>query len=157
MNKKFSVFLLIAALIGCNNQKVDKKVEEEKIRQTIKDWTGLLDKDSLERTVSFWIDDAIMMMPGQPVIKGKKAIREMVESSRKIPGFKIVWEPPTDINVSENGDMAYVFQRNQITMNDSLGKPMTQYNKSVSIWKKQNDGSWKDAVDIWNAEPPLNK
>lgn len=117
----------------------------------------LLDKDSLERTVSFWTDDAIMMMPGQPVIKGKKAIEEMVANSRKIPGFKIVWEPPTEVDVSENGDRVYTFQRNQITMNDSLGKPMTQYNKSVSIWKKQADGSWKDAVVIWNAESPQNK
>ncbi|HRO86381.1 MAG TPA: DUF4440 domain-containing protein [Niabella sp.] len=157
MNFRFPVFLLIAILMSCNNQKADTKVEEEKLRQTIKDWTMLLDKDSLERTVSFWTDDAIMMMPGQPVIKGKKAIEEMVANSRKIPGFKIVWEPPTEVDVSENGDRAYTFQRNQITMNDSLGKPMTQYNKSVSIWKKQADGSWKDAVVIWNAESPQNK
>lgn len=156
MNAKFSVLLLIVALMSCKSQKVDTKVEAEKLRQTIKDWTALLDKDSLERTISFWADDAIMMMPGQPVIKGKRAIREMVANSRKIPGFKIVWEPPTKIDVSENGDMAYTFQRNQITMNDSLGKSMVQYNKSVSIWKKQADGSWKDAVDIWNADSPQN-
>ena len=57
------------------------------------------------------------------------------------------------ITVSKSGDMAYVFQSNQITMDDSFGKPMTQYNKSVSIWKKQADGTWKDAVDIWNSDP----
>jgi len=50
-----------------------------------------------------------------------------------------------------------VFARNQIITNDSLGKPMTQYNKAVSIWRKQADGSWKDAVDVWNAAPPQNK
>lgn len=154
MNTKFSVLLLLATLISCNNQKIDTKIEGEKIRQTIKDWTLLADKDSLDRMLTFWDDNATMMIPGQPTIKGKKAIREMVESSRKIPGFKIVWEPPTEINVSNHGDLAYVFQRNQITMNDSLGKPITRYNKSLSIWKKQEDGSWKDAVDIWNAVPP---
>jgi uncharacterized protein (TIGR02246 family) len=157
MNTRSYVFLLFAALMSCNNQKIGTKAEEEKIRQIIKDWTALSGKDSLERTLSFWADDAIMMIPGQPVIKGKKAIREMVESSRKIPGFKIVWEPPTDVNVSSHADMAYVFQRNQITMNDSSGKPTTQYNKSLSIWRKQEDGSWKDAVDIWNSVPPQNQ
>jgi ketosteroid isomerase-like protein len=81
----------------------------------------------------------------------------MVKSSRSIPGFKVIWEPPTNISVSKSGDMAYVLARNQITMNDSLGKPITQYNKAVSIWRKQADGSWKDAVDVWNADPSQNK
>lgn len=149
--------LLLVALVSCSEQKVDTKAEEEKIKQTIKDWTQLLTKDSLERTLSFWTDDAIMMMPGQPTIQGKKVIREMVKSSRSIPGFKVIWEPTTNISISKSGDMAYVFARNQITMNDSLGKPMSQYNKAVSIWRKQADGSWKDAVDVWNADPPQNK
>jgi len=151
------ITLLLIALVSCSEQKVDTKAEEEKIKQTIKDWTALLTKDSLERTLSYWTDDAIIMMPGQPILKGKKAIREMVTNSRNIPGFQIIWEPPTEVTVSRSGDMAYVLQRNQITMNDSLGKPMTQNNKAIIIWRKQADGSWKDAVDIWNADPTQQK
>jgi len=79
--------LLLVALLSCIEQKVDTKAEEEKIKQTIKDWTQLLTKDSLEKTLSFWTDDAIMMLPGQPTIQGKKVIREMVKSSRSISGF----------------------------------------------------------------------
>ena len=149
--------LLSVALLSCSEQKVNHKVEEEKIRQTIKDWTALLTKDSLERTLSYWTDDAVIMMPGQPILKGKKAIGEMVAGSRSIPGFQLIWEPPLEVTVSKSGDMAYVMQRNQIKMNDSLGKPMTQYNKAIIIWRKQADGSWKDAVDIWNADPSPKK
>jgi ketosteroid isomerase-like protein len=45
-----------------------------------------------------------------------------------------------------------MIEQNQITVNDSLGNPITEKNKGVTIWKKQPDGSWKNVVDIWNAE-----
>jgi ketosteroid isomerase-like protein len=76
MNIKILTALLLVTLVSCSEQKVDTKAEEGKIKQTIKDWTQLLTKDSLERTLSFWTDDAIMMMPGQPTVQGKNAIRE---------------------------------------------------------------------------------
>jgi ketosteroid isomerase-like protein len=44
-----------------------------------------------------------------------------------------------------------MIEANQITVNDSLGKPIVQKNKGVTIWKKQPDGSWKNIVDMWNA------
>ena len=37
--------------------------------------------------------------------------------------------------------------------NDSLGQPKTEYNKGVTVWRKEADGSWKNVVDIWNADP----
>ncbi len=92
------------------------------------------------------------MSPGQPPIKGKNAIREMIMSTVKIPGFKISWEP-LSAYVSTSGDIAYMIEQNQITMNDSLGKPITEFNKGVTIWRKEADGSWKNIVDMWNAEP----
>ena len=49
--------------------------------------------------------------------------------------------------------MAYQIERNEITVNDSLGNPIKNYNKVVTIWKKQADGQWKYVVDIWNADP----
>lgn len=40
-----------------------------------------------------------------------------------------------------------------MTMPDSTGALMTQYNKVVTVWKKQEDGSWKNVVDMWNSDP----
>ena len=96
------------------------------------------------------------MSPGEPALKGKQAIRGMIEGTSKIPGFKISWEP-LSVVVSKSGDMAYMIEQNQITVNDSLGNPITQYNKAVTIWRKEADGSWKNVVDMWNAEPARNK
>ena len=80
----------------------------------------------------------------------------MMEGTSKIPGFKISWEPLSAF-VSKSGDMAYLIEQNKITMNDSLGNPVTEFNKSVTIWRKDADGSWKNIVDMWNANPSQKK
>ena len=89
------------------------------------------------------------MSHGQPTLIGKKAIQEMIESTSKIPGFKISWEP-LSVYVSKSGDMAYMIERNQITMNDSLGKPITEFNNVVTVWRKEADGYWKNVVESFS-------
>jgi len=38
-------------------------------------------------------------------------------------------------------------------MNDKSGKPVKEYNKVVTVWRKEADGSWKNVIDMWNADP----
>lgn len=151
---KFLSLLLFIALISCNEKKVDTNAEEEKIKAAIADWKKMSARGETDSILYYWSDDAIVMGPGQPIIQGKEAIRIMVEGSKKIPGFKMTWDNPGSISVSQSGDLAYVIIKNHLTMNDSLGRPMMQENKALAIWKKQNDNSWREAVIIFNADPP---
>ena len=143
-------------ICGCNQPAIDTKAEGEKLMQISREWSKTAATDSIEKTLSYWADDAVVMSPGQPPLKGKDAIREMVMSSSKIPGFKISWEP-LSVSLSKSGDMAYLIEQNQITMNDSTGHAVTEFNKGVTIWRKEADGSWKNIVDMWNAAPAQNK
>jgi ketosteroid isomerase-like protein len=53
--------------------------------------------------------------------------------------------------------MAYMIEQNQITMNDSLGKPFTIYGKGVTIWKKDSKGEWKNVVEVGIDDVSRNK
>ncbi|MGZ8538998.1 MAG: YybH family protein [Chitinophagaceae bacterium] len=147
MTYKFFHLLLIIILLSCNETKIDTYAEGEKLMQVSREWSRSASTDSIEKTMSYWADTAIFLSAGQPVLNGKKEIRGMVERSGKIPGFKISWEP-ISVSVSQSGDMAYMIEQNQMTMNDSTGKPVTRYGKGVTIWKKDADGSWKNVVEI---------
>src|SRR5687768_10096466 len=140
----FIAYVLL--LLSCNQTKVDKKAEGEKVMQLSKEWSQAASAGDVEKIVSYWADDAVLMSAGQPVLNGKQAIRKMVEESYKMPGFRINWQPQSVV-VSESGDMAYLIENSQISFADSTGKPLTINNKAVSIWRKQADGSWKNAVD----------
>lgn len=137
-------------LFSCNNQKVDTASEEKKLMDLSREWSSAAATGDTAKILSYWADDAVVMSPGEPTLRGKDAIREMVVGSSKIPGFSISWEP-LSVFVSESGDLAYMIEQNQITVNDSLGNPITEKNKAVTIWKKQADGTWKNVVDMWNS------
>jgi len=140
-------------LSSCLQQKkVDLQAEGEKLMQLSREWSDLVKTGDMELILKGWAEDAIMMAPGMPPLRGKDAIKAYVEEGLKIPGYSIRWEP-LEVHVSDGGDMAYMIERNEIIVNDSLGNPMASYNKTVTVWRKQADGSWKNVIDMWNADP----
>ena len=154
--KRIIMIALTIVILSCNYQKVDKKAEGEKIMQLSREWSQVASTGDVEKIVNYWADDASVMSAGQPPLKGKQAIRQIVEESYKIPGFHISWQPQS-IEVSESGDMAYLIENSQVAFNDSTGKLITLNNKAVTIWRKQKDGLWKNVVDISTPDPSQNK
>ena len=106
----------------------------------------------VERVLSYWTDDAVVLPPGLPAVVGKAALRQYVEGSMRIPGFRITWTS-TVVTFSPDGNLAYMFSRNAVTMNGPDGTPTTTRGRAVTIWRREPDGEWRCAVDIWNAEP----
>jgi uncharacterized protein (TIGR02246 family) len=152
MKKNILVGLTLVTVFSCTQQKIDTKSEGEKVMQTSREWSQIASTADIEKTLGYWADDAVVMLAGQPILTGKKDIRKMVEESFKSPGFKINWEPQS-VQVSESGDMAYLVEKESISMNDSSGKTMTLYSNGVTVWKKQTDGSWKNVVDVSTPAP----
>lgn len=150
--KKIIAILFSITILSCNQPATDTRAEGEKVMQLSKDWAQAADAGNVEKIVSYWADDAVLIAPGEPMLDGKKAIKEMVEASYKIPGFKIGWQPKK-VEVSKSGDMAYIIEDSQVSFADSTGKTITYNNKAVSIWRKQEDGSWKNVVDITTPAP----
>ena len=137
--------------LGCS--KVDLDRERAAILATDRPWQEAIAAKDVERTLSFWADDAVVLPPGQPSVVGKDALRGFVTESFKIPGFGLWWETGT-ITVGPHGDVAYAMARNTTTLNGPDGKPMALRGKAVTVWRKSADGQWKCAVDIWNEDAP---
>lgn len=120
--------------------------------QLSREWSEAAAAGNVEKAVSYWADDAVLMSEGQQPLEGKASIRKMVEESFKMPGFRISWKPKS-VQVSESGDMAYLIEDSQITYNDSTGQAVTHNLNAVTIWRKQKDGTWKNVVDISTPSP----
>src|SRR5260370_40776805 len=74
------VFLLL--LVGCSQRGFDPAAEQAKLLRRDAEWADLAfaGKD-VEKIVSYWSDDAVLIFPGQPVLEGKAAIRAYVTKS----------------------------------------------------------------------------
>jgi uncharacterized protein (TIGR02246 family) len=151
MIKKALYALILLTSTSCNQQDVDVNKEGEKLMHLSREWSKSASSRDVEKTLSYWTDDAVVISAGQPILKGKNAIRQMVEGGYKNPSFKISWEPKS-VEISKSGDLGYLIEDSRITINDSTGKPVTQHFKSVTVWKKQADGTWKNVVDVMSPE-----
>jgi len=134
------------------NVTTDLTTEEAELMQLSRDWSDLIKTHDLDAILEGWAEDAVMMAPGFPPLRGKAAIRAYIEEAFKIPGFSIWWET-LEVHISQSGDMAYMIERNQVTMHDEQGNPVTENNKTVTVWRKGGDGHWKNVIDMWNADP----
>lgn len=150
-----STAILAALLIsGCaaGTPSVDLEAEAAELMRISREWSDVAATGDVDAILAGWAENAVIMAPGQPPIRGKQAIRAYIESTGSIPGFSIRWEP-LEAHVSASGDMAYLIERNQFTWQDSTGAQVTESNKVVTVWQKQADGTWKNVIDMWNADP----
>jgi ketosteroid isomerase-like protein len=150
------LLLASAALVlvgGCARTPFDAAAESQKLLHRDAEWAeaAAAGKD-VEKIVSYWSDDALVIEPGQPVYEGKDAIRAYVAASLKTPGFKIHWvsEKPA---FSADGTMAWMRGTDEMTVPGPNGALMTLHLRGISVWRHDPDGVWRCVADISN-EPP---
>ena len=131
----------------------DPSTERKRLLERDAEWVAVASEGrDVDRILSYWTDDAAVFAPGLPPLIGKAALREYVENSLRIPGFKISWES-TDVKFSPDLKLAYMFSENSVTMNGPDDKPVTTKGRAVTIWRREPNGEWRCAVDIWNEAP----
>lgn len=109
-------------------------------------------RGDLDAAVEFYTDDATFLHPNVEIVSGKHAIKEFFEAGRAFLGLKRL---NFEILESDyNGNLAYERGIIQIDMEPEGGQPIVDKGKYVVVMKRQADGSWKVAVDIWNSDLP---
>jgi ketosteroid isomerase-like protein len=102
--------------------------------------------------LEFLADDGIVFRPGP--VNGRE-----VWSKRSETALDLVWEP-NFAAIARSGDFGYDSGPSKWRANKTE-KKFTGFGHFVSIWKKQNDGSWKVALDCGienngsDTKPPL--
>jgi ketosteroid isomerase-like protein len=96
--------------------------------------------------LAFLADDAVIFRPGP--VNGKQSWEKRAET-----GLDLIWEP-TFAAIARSADFGYTTGPARWKANKKDEK-FLGYGQFVSIWKKQNDGSWKVALDVGieNPEP----
>jgi ketosteroid isomerase-like protein len=132
---------------------MDLERERKRLLQRDADWAALSSSgQDVDRILSFWTEDARVFAPGMPALSGKAALRSYVEGALAIPGFHITWTT-SEASLSPDGQLAYLLSTNSVTMAGPEGQPVTTRGRAVTVWRREADGNWRCAVDIWNDEP----
>ena len=101
-----------------------------------------------------YTDNAILMPPNHSPLEGKQAIEKYlteIASQFQASNFQL-----SILEVDVQGDTTIV--RGTYSANFTIPgveAPMEDRGKTLQIWKKQADGSWKIHRDIWNSNMPI--
>jgi len=157
------LLVLLIAFAGCAQQEPaapaadppDTRAQDEMaVRDAAKLWAAAAQAKDPEKFVSFYDEDAVLMLHSAPLASGKAAIRENITAFMKDPAFALSFET-TSVEVAKSGDLAYELGTYTATSTDpKTKKPITAKGHGVVVWKKQGDGSWKAHVDVPVEGPP---
>src|ERR1700687_304462 len=119
--KCFSVsaiaLLAIASMAMSVAQKTNPNPDEQAIRKLDKDWSAAAGSKDVDKTVSFYADDASALPFNAPIAKGKDQIRQVWAHLTSLPGFGLSFGPTT-IEVAKSGDLAYDVGTFELKTND---------------------------------------
>jgi ketosteroid isomerase-like protein len=126
--------------------------------------TGLLlksDREFSEKSVkegmfraflSYIADDGVILRDNSLPSRGIETLRQYY-SGKSDSAFILSWEPVYE-KIAENGDIGYTYGIWTNTIKASGEKSQGTY---VTVWQKQEDGSWKFVLDTGTSGLPESK
>ena len=161
LSPRLSIILLVVSLLlvsACQRQATTtfgdtRSADEATLRNLDTEWSKAAGAKDVDKTASYYSDDALVLPPNMPAINGKQGARAMWQGMFSVPGFGGGWKV-SKVEVARSGDLGYVTGTYELSETDAKGKPMTDKGKYLEVWKKQADGTWKCVVDMFNSDLP---
>jgi ketosteroid isomerase-like protein len=142
-------FLFVSIISGCNNtctNKINTKAVQKEIVETEKAFEkAAKEKGIAEAFYQFADKDAVILRRNDSLIIGNENIRNYYQQTTK-PNAEVSWSPDF-VAISADGTLGYTYGKYlwKITADD--GKINEYRGVFHTVWKRQQDGSWKYVWD----------
>jgi len=118
------------------------------IRRVSEEFARLMVAGDFNAIAQLYAEDAVLMPPHHPAVRGRKGIREWMTGLPPVSRFKLDIE-----QIEARADLAYVRGAFLMVLQpEGAPGPVEEVGKSVEIRKRQPDGSWPMIVDIFNSD-----
>ena len=160
LHLNFGTAALVACFVGlsgCNQQATQappadtRAADEAAVRAASAEWAKVAAAKDLEKTLSYYAEDASMFPPNMPILTGPEARRKMW-TTLLAPAELVFSNAATKVEVARSGDLAYETGTFEESFKDAQGSPVKVVGKYVVVWKKQPGGQWKAIIDIFNTD-----
>jgi len=102
-------------------------------------------------SASLFTEHAVLMPANRGIVEGRPAILASFKASPALAGFTL-----TNIDIDGRGDLAYVRGTYAFAMPTADGKSAVgDHGKFLEIRRRQADGIWLVAVEIFNSDQPV--
>ena len=161
MQKLFMVLSLVFLLcltFGCQQgeevaeEPVDVEADVEAIRSLSQEISRTWNENDVEGYMALMDEGAMVLLSNGPTVKGIEEIRSLYSNSFSQNSFDVT---TTTEEIHVGGDIAFSRDTWIGSANPKDGgEPIVFDNKTIFIYKKQTDGSWKIWRNIYNSNTP---
>jgi len=144
--------LAASVFAGCQRPPVTplSTADLEAVRAVGRVYQDAINAEDVNGIVAVFATDGISSPPGWEQLRGHHAIRRFWEG--QVTGVSGTGAFTTMAIYGESG-LAYDVGTYSYTYTDTAGVTQTRHGKFLGVYKKQADGSWKIAADMWNLTP----
>ena len=147
--------MALFATFGANTSAFAEN-DAEVIRRSDIEWSNSAQSKDVDTWVAHYSPDAVVLSPNQPAASGNEAIRKTIGGLLGLPGLSVKWRP-LKVEVARSGDIGYLHGTYELSFDNPNGGRIEDHGKYVEVWKKQPDGSWKCAIDMFNSDVPASQ
>jgi ketosteroid isomerase-like protein len=132
-----------------------RRKDVDAIRAADAAWLRAYIARDVENALSFCDERGSMLMPHQPIVTGKAAIRKLLAVHLAPQSPEVTWHPD-EADVARSGDFGYTRGSYKMSFKNAAGKTVSDKGKYLIVWKRHADGSWKVLFDVSNSDwPPI--
>lgn len=110
-------------------------------------FVSTLNGQDIEGTLSYFAEEAVMLAPGRPGVKGKPAIKELL---RDILGSRHLAVSLGRHSMAYLGDLAVEIGDYSIQSTRRDGGRQEENGKYVTAWRRQTNGEYMITVTVWS-------
>jgi uncharacterized protein (TIGR02246 family) len=123
-----------------------QKAEEQVLRASL--------SGDIDGIVSMFAEDAVLLPPNDTTIYGKEEIRAWW--TEYFTYFRVTSSVETERDVTIAGDQAFVRTAFSVTIvPKQQGARILDDVRSLTVWKRDDEGAWKISHQIWNSTKPV--
>jgi ketosteroid isomerase-like protein len=156
---KSSLSVLIAALLIATTLLADArsaappepKATAATLQRLEREFMKAVAEEGAPGYLSYYADDAVGVPDGGGFLRGKKEIAKRAGYLDNKSNH-MTWTP-LGADVATSGDLGYTFGTYEFHGVDKDNAPVVSVGKYTTIWKLQQDGSWKVVLDMANTSP----
>jgi ketosteroid isomerase-like protein len=149
--------LLLAFTVACTQAPPPDThdADVQALKDTEAAWAKAVGAKDFEKGMSYYADDASLLLPNAPIVNGKDAVRAALKPLMEDSNFSLTFAA-TRADVAKSGDLGYTVGTYTMTMSDpKTKKPITDKGKYLTAYRKQADGTWKAVADMDSSDVPL--
>lgn len=132
---------------GCQSAKPNRDADKPALAATSKAWESAAQAGDWKAVAQTYTADAVLLPPNGPAVLGRDNIRQFFEHFPKFTDMKT-----RTVESGSHGDLAFIRGVYQMTLHIPGMAPIPDVGKFLEIHKKQPDGSWLIAEDMFSSD-----